>query len=73
MQAATNADAAADTAKASEGPLTTVNAAQSKGLAKAIGDDRQASVQVQVAAPSQQAVSQQAAPADDAPGSVGLV
>lgn len=67
VQAATNADATADTAKASEGPLTTVNAAQSKGLAKAIGDDRQASVQVQVAAPSQQAVSQQAAPADDAP------
>lgn len=67
VQAATNADAAADAAKASEGPLTTVNAAQSKGLAKAIGDDRQASVQVQVAAPSQQAVSQQAAPADDAP------
>lgn len=31
-----------------EGPLTTVNAAQSKGLAKAVGDDRPVSVQVQV-------------------------
>lgn len=46
-QAATNADAAVETGPQTDGPLTTVNAEQSKGLAKAIGDDRPVSVQVQ--------------------------
>lgn len=46
-QAATNADAAVEAGPQTDGPLTTVNAEQSKGLAKAIGDDRPVSVQVQ--------------------------
>lgn len=66
-QAATNADAAVEAEQQPDGPLTTVNAAQSKGLAKAIGDDRPVSVQVQTDAAVRQTAVQADPAASDGP------